>query len=97
MQGLFEREPASGKPIHPNGALAIKISVRGTVKMVWYSADLTHDTGKWRPRFSVDEYRKKTGHMPVSAAHQLEEQFETETEARERAKQAAIEFANGSK
>jgi hypothetical protein len=97
MQSSFDREPASGKPIHPNGALAIKIAVRGTVKMVWYSADLTSETGKWRPRFSVDEYRKKTGHTPVSAAHQLDEQFETEAEARERAKQAAIEFANGSK
>jgi hypothetical protein len=80
--------------IHPNWALAFRVIVRGAVRLVWYSADQVSEPGKWRPRFSVDECPKKAKHLPISAPHQLDELFDNEMDARERAKQAGIEFAN---
>ena len=80
--------------IHPNGALGLILTVRGAVRLVWYSADQVSESGKWRPRFSVDECRKKASHVPISAAHQLDELFDCERDARERAKQAGIDFAS---
>ena len=80
--------------IHPNWALAFKVVVRGAVRLVWYSADQVSESGKWRPRFSVDDCPKKAQHGPISASHLLDELFESEWDARERAKQAGIDFAN---
>jgi hypothetical protein len=80
--------------IHPNWALALKIIVHGAVRLVWYSANQVSKSGKWRPRFSVDDCPKKANPRPISAPHQLDELFDNERDARERAKQAGIEFAN---
>jgi len=79
---------------HPNWALAVKVVVPGAVRLVWYSADQVSESGKWRPRFPVDERPTKANHLPMSAPHQLDELFDSEREARERAKLDGIEFAN---
>jgi hypothetical protein len=79
--------------IHPNWALAVKVVVHDSVRLVWYSADHVPESGKWCPRFSVDARQKKGRHVPISAPHLLDELFESERDARERAKQAGIDFA----
>jgi hypothetical protein len=83
----------AGMAIHPNWALAVKVVVHDSVRLVWYSADNVPESGKWRPRFSVDACQKKARHVPISAPHLLDELFESERDARERAKQAGIDFA----
>jgi hypothetical protein len=80
--------------IHPNWALAVKIVVNDAVRLVWYSADRVPKSGKWRPRFSVDHCQKKARHTPIGPSHVLDELFDNELDARERAKQAGIDFAN---
>ena len=79
--------------LHPNWALAVKVVVGDAARPVWYSADQL-ESGKWRPRFSVDDCPKKARHVPMGASHVLDEQFDSERDARERARQAGINFAN---
>jgi len=78
---------------HPNWALAVKVVFDDTARLVWYSADYVPESGKWRPRFSVDPCEKKAPHIPISASHVLNELFASEGDAREHAKQVGIDFA----
>jgi len=91
---MFTNFVGAGMSIHPNWALAVKVVVNDIVRLVWYSADHVPESGKWRPRFSVDDCQKKARHIPISASHILDELFGSEWDARERARQAGIDFAN---
>jgi hypothetical protein len=90
---MFTTVVGRGMTSHPNWALAVKVEINDAARLVWYSADYVPESGKWRPRFSVDACQKKAQHIPTSASHVLDELFGSERDARERAKQAGIDFA----